>query len=242
MKFALISDIHANYEALKAVLADMESQKVDKIHCLGDVIGYGTDPVACINEINKVCDIKIMGNHEYAALGLSSTENYHQAARIASEWTKNQLSDFELSIIADFEMSRSDSDFHFVHANPREPESWRYILAPQAAKDAFTYFDEKICFFGHSHLPHIFVEQDNDLPRSQVGHDILPDPDNRYLINVGSVGQPRDNDNRACYVIFDTNEYELFYRRVEYDIAAAQMKMTEAEMPEVLINRLSIGK
>ena len=242
MKFALISDIHANYEALAAVLEDIEKQKVDTIHCLGDVIGYGSDPRACLETVTKNCDVKLMGNHEYAALGLTSTENYNDAAQHASEWTKEQLSDFDLSVIADFQMSHSFDNFLLVHASPYEPEKWRYIIAPNAAMEGFMHFNEKICFTGHSHLPQIFIEQDDSLPRCQAGHDILPDPENRYIINVGSVGQPRDNDSRACYLIFDTKEYELFYRRVEYDIAATQIKMTEAKMPNTLINRLAVGR
>ena len=242
MKFALISDIHANYEALTNVLADIDTQKVDKIFCLGDVIGYGTDPIACLDAVTKYCDIKLMGNHEYAALGLISTEHYNAAAKESSEWTKTQLSDNELSLISDFEMSHTFGDFYLVHASPFEPDKWRYIIAPNAAIEGFMHFTQKICFNGHSHLPQIFTEQEDALPRCQAGHDFLPDQDSRYIINVGSVGQPRDNDNRACYLIFDTVEYEAEYRRVEYDIAAVQTKMTELKMPEMLINRLSIGR
>ena len=242
MKFAIISDIHANLEALTSVLQDIEVQKVDAVYCLGDVIGYGTDPRSCIEEVAKSCDVVLMGNHEYAALGLTSTESYNQAAQYASEWTKNQLTDYEFSLIADFKMTHTFDDFMLVHASPNEPEKWRYIIAPTAAVEAFNCFKEKVCFTGHSHLPQIYVEQDEGLPRCQVGHDFLPDPENRYIINVGSVGQPRDNDARACYLIFDTNEFEVIYRRVEYDIAATQIKMTEAKMPHMLIDRLAVGR
>ncbi len=242
MKFALISDIHGNYEALTQVLTDIDSQKVDKIHCLGDVIGYGAEPVLCLEAVSQYCDIKLMGNHEYAALGLISIEHYNAAAQESSEWTKKQLSDNDLSLISNFELTHSLDDFYLVHASPFEPDNWRYIIAPNAAIEGFMHFSEKICFFGHSHLPQIFTEQEDALPRCQTGHDFLPDPDNRYIINVGSVGQPRDNDNRACYLIFDTEEYEVQYRRVEYDITAAQTKMVEIKMPEMLINRLAIGR
>ncbi len=242
MKFALVSDIHGNYEALTSVLKDIEAQKVDKIHCLGDVIGYGADPVLCLETISSECDIKLMGNHEYAALGLISTEHYNKAAKESTEWTRTQLSDKDISDISDFEMSCSFDNFHLVHASPFEPTKWRYIIAPNAAIEGFMHFTENICFFGHSHLPQIFMEREDALPRCQTGHDFLPDRESRYLINVGSVGQPRDNDNRACYLIFDTDEYEVIYRRVEYDIATAQAKMAELKMPEMLISRLAIGR
>ena len=242
MKTALISDIHANLEALTAVLNDIDGNQIDQIICLGDVIGYGSDPVGCLELVQKHCKIKLIGNHEYAALGLTETTQYNSAAQQATEWTKTQLGDFELSILDDFIMEHSADNIHYVHASPFEPDRWRYILAPNSALEGFMHFDEKICFFGHTHVPQIFSENENGLPRCQVGHDFLPDPDGRYLINVGSVGQPRDNDPRACYVIFDDKEYEVISQRVEYNIAETQRKMTAAQMPHMLISRLSAGR
>jgi predicted phosphodiesterase len=242
MKYALISDIHGNLEALEAVLEDIAQEKPDKIMCLGDVIGYGSDPNTCLDLVNKYCDIILIGNHEYTALGLTSTENYNEAAKEASEWTTAQLSDREISTISNFKMTHSEDNILFVHASPFEPEKWHYIIAPNAALEGFDNFDEKLCFFGHTHLPQIFIEQPNGLPRCQAGHDFLPNENVRYLINTGSVGQPRDLDSRSCYLIFDTEEYEVIYRRVKYDINKTQSKMAAANMPELLITRLSAGR
>lgn len=245
MRIALISDIHSNLEALTEVLKDIEKNNIDTIHCLGDVIGYGPEPAACLEEINKSCDIKLMGNHEYAALGLSTTEQYNDAAKEAWEWTQNRLSDYELSIIADFEMERViDSKYRLVHASPFEPDKWHYIITPANALQGLCNFKEDFCFIGHSHLPQIYIEQEDAEPRCQVGHNFLPDESNRYIINIGSVGQPRDNDPRAGYVIIDTNneELEIIFNRVEYDIKSAQDKMIEANLPEILISRLSVGR
>ena len=242
MQLALISDIHSNLEALEAVFKEIDKLGVDKVHCLGDVIGYGTDPSECLELVNSLCEIKLMGNHEYTALGLASTECYNEAAKKSSAWTKQQLTDYDLSIISEFKLSRSKDNFLMVHASPFEPDQWHYILAPNAALEAFMHFDETLCFTGHSHVPQIFTERDNALPRCQTGHDFLPDPESRYIINVGSVGQPRDNDPRACFAVFDTKEYELIYHRVEYDINITQDKMTQAKLPEMLISRLSNGR
>lgn len=242
MKLALISDIHGNLEALVSVLDDIEKQKVDQIQCLGDVIGYGGDPVGCLELIERNCTVKLMGNHEYAALGLEDTDDYNPAAQKSAIWTKAQLSDREKAIMSRFEMSRVHEGVFLVHASPYQPRDWHYVLNPEAALEAFEYFDEKLCFLGHSHVPQIYAERDNDLPRGQVGHDFQPDEESRYIVNVGSVGQPRDNDPRACYVIFDTTEYEVTYHRVSYDIEAAQGKMSQAHLPKQLIARLSIGK
>lgn len=243
MRLALISDIHANLEALEAVFRDIEKEKVETVHCLGDVVGYGSDPSACVTLVDEHCDVKLMGNHEYAILELTSTENYNSAAKQATDWTKEQMSDFDLSTISNFKMSVAlDNKTRVVHASPQEPEKWHYILSPTKAFDAFLSFKENICFFGHTHLPQIYIEMDDSLPRGKAGHDFLPDPDNRYLINVGSVGQPRDNDPRACYVIFDTEEYEIIYQRVEYDIKTTQQKMLQANLPQMLAQRLSVGR
>lgn len=242
MKLALISDLHSNLEALTAVLQDIEKQQVDRIHCLGDVIGYGSDPAACLELVKNNCEIKLMGNHEYVVLDLVSTEHYNDAARISARWTKEQLTDYELSIIADFEMQRALDDVLLVHASPNEPDQWYYVLVPGAAREAFSHLNERICFFGHTHVPQIYIEREEDLPRCRMGHTFHPDKENRYLINVGSVGQPRDNDPRACYVTFDTDAYEVMYHRVEYDIETTQGKMSQANLPEMLINRLSVGR
>jgi len=242
MRLALISDIHANLEALTAVLKDIEKQNIDEIICLGDVIGYGSDPVACLEQVNRTCKVKLMGNHEYAALGLLSTDYYHTDAKKAAQWTLQQLSDREYSMISDYEMDNKMDNIYLVHSSPHEPEMWHYILDQKHARLAFDYFEGDICFHGHSHVPMIFLEIEDKLPRMQIGHDIQTDQDNRYLINVGSVGQPRDDDPRACYVILDTKEDEVFFNRIEYDINTVQQKMKNVNLPEMLINRLSVGK
>ena len=242
MKLALISDIHGNLEALVSVLAHIEKQKVDEIHCLGDVIGYGSDPNGCLELIERSCSVKIMGNHEYAALGLEDTDDYNPAAQKSAIWTRAQLSDSEKAVISRFEMSRSVNDVFLVHASPYQPKDWHYVLNAEAALEGFEYLDERLCFVGHSHVPQIYAERENDLPRCQVGHDFMPDEESRYIVNVGSVGQPRDNDPRACYVTFDTDEYEVLYHRVGYDVETTQDKMTQANLPRMLIARLSMGK
>jgi predicted phosphodiesterase len=242
MKLALISDIHGNLEALVSVLNHIEKQKVDSVHCLGDVIGYGSDPNSCLELVHKNCDRKIMGNHEYAALGLEDTDDYNPAAQKSAMWTRAQLSDREKALIAEFDISHSLGDILLIHASPYQPNEWHYILNAEAALEAFEYLDEKLCFVGHSHVPQIYAERENDLPRSQVGHDFLPDEQSRYLVNIGSVGQPRDNDPRACYVTFDTDEYEVLYHRVDYDIETTQDKMSQANLPRMLIARLSMGR
>jgi diadenosine tetraphosphatase ApaH/serine/threonine PP2A family protein phosphatase len=150
-----------------------------------------------ITILSKNCAIRLMGNHEYVVLGLESMEYYTYVAQTAAEWTRQQLSDYELSFLRDFEMERTLDNLHLVHASPFEPNQWHYILSPEEAAWAFEHLKGNICFHGHSHIPLVFSEAPDSTPRQKTGHSFLPSRENRYLINIGSVGQPRDNDPRA---------------------------------------------
>ncbi len=242
MRFALISDIHGNLEALTAVLSDLEKQKVDKIHCLGDVVGYGSNPRECLDLINKNCDIKLVGNHEFMMLGIIPMEKCNNAAQISYQWTRKEITDFELAIIEEFQIQSVIENCLLIHSSPYRPKDWNYILNTEQATLAFESLREHNCFIGHSHLPMIFTEIKGEAPRLKIGHNFIMDPDYRYIINVGSVGQPRDNDPRASYVIVDTEEWDIYFNRVEYDVKTTQAKMEKAALPKVLIDRLSIGR
>ena len=242
MRMALISDIHANLEALDAVLEHIDNQNIEIIHCLGDVIGYGPDPTACIEIIADRCKLKLLGNHEYVALGLIDNEKMNPVAKTSAEWTQDQLSDRDISMIADYDMDNEIEGIHFVHASPFEPDKWHYLLNMGEAKHAFTFMDNPICFFGHTHLPMVFSEESDGTIRQRSGMNFKLSKDTKYLVNVGSVGQPRDDDSRAAYGIYDTSSCKVEFHRVEYDIKKAQNKMIKAKIPEMLIERLELGR
>jgi predicted phosphodiesterase len=242
VRFALISDIHGNLEALTAVLKDVEKRHIEAVHCLGDVIGYGSEPIKCLHLINQFCDIKLLGNHEYVVLGKESEEAYTEVAKVSSQWTREQLTDKEMSMIASFGIDYMIEETYLVHASPYQPSEWHYVLSPDDAQVAFQHMPGKICFHGHTHVPIVFTYRENDIPRRRVGHSFHPDEESRYLVNIGSVGQPRDNDPRASYVTYDTEAQEVGYHRVEYDISTAQKKMAEARLPSLLIDRLAVGR
>ncbi|MDZ4723291.1 MAG: metallophosphoesterase family protein [candidate division Zixibacteria bacterium] len=242
MRCALVSDIHANLEALEAVLRDIDTLRVDQIFSLGDVIGYGADPAACVALVEKHCAVKLMGNHEYVSLGLTDMKKLNTIARESLTWTKSQLGDRSLSDISKYEIEAHTDTNYFVHASPFEPEKWHYILSIDDAAQAFHNLENRMCFFGHTHVPLIFSEIDTSSIRCRTGHSFQPDEECRHLINVGSVGQPRDNDPRACYVLYDTDEQDVEYRRVEYDVQRTQQKMIQANIPRVLAERLETGR
>ena len=241
MKYGLISDQNGKHEDMSDVLEDIKEHGVDSIHCLGDVVGYGADPAACLKLVSENCDTKLLGNHEYAALGLQSCENFNDAAKTSTAWTQQSLDDDCVAIMSDFSLDRSMDDMYLVHASPYEPSDWHYILSATEAVCGFEHLKHKIGFFGHSHIPTILREKPSGLPSFQTGHNFCADPEGRYLVNVGSVGQPRDNDPRAGYVVFESEELDIEFHRVEYDIEAAQRKMSEANLPSTLISRLSAG-
>jgi diadenosine tetraphosphatase ApaH/serine/threonine PP2A family protein phosphatase len=241
MKIALISDVHGNLEALESVLRDIEQQGAEKIHFLGDAVGYGSNPNECVRLIENHCEIKLLGNHDYAAMGLESTESFNQLARASIEWTQAKLKEKSIGILSDFEMEAVFLDYFLVHASPGEPEKWHYILTVDQAIRHLDGFSQTICFVGHTHLPTTFI-RDKDGAIAQHSRLSFPCLENRrYIINIGSVGQPRDNDPRSCYLIIDTDNNNITYRRVEYDIKKTQEKMKRARLPDFLIERLDAG-
>lgn len=242
MRIALISDVHANLEALQATLSDIQSQKVDVIHFLGDAVGYGCDPNACVELIGKNCQVNLLGNHDFAALGLESTEHFNEIATKSLVWTLKELTDRSLAALADFELENISDEFHLVHASPRAPELWEYILTIQEAREQFECTESNLLCVGHSHVPVSFTLTPEGTISQRITNELEIDPENRYIINAGSVGQPRDHDPRACYVTFDSELSLLRYHRVEYDVAKTISRMELLGLPDSLSERLLVGR
>jgi predicted phosphodiesterase len=244
MKIALISDIHANIEALEAVLADIETQKVEEVLCLGDIVGYGANPNECIDLVRKTCSLVLLGNHDAAAVGLLSTQHFNIHAKIAIEWTSDNLKKTGHDYLATLPLKENKFSHTFVHATPYEPNMWYYITSLEEAAFNFQFFETSFCFVGHTHIPIIIVlEQEKEVyvhPGESLEYGALANV--RFLINVGSVGQPRDRNSKSCYGIIDTESKTFAYRRIAYDVQKAQAKMRKIKMPEFLISRLEEGR
>jgi diadenosine tetraphosphatase ApaH/serine/threonine PP2A family protein phosphatase len=245
MRCALISDIHGNHEALAAVLADIKQKSIKDIFCLGDTVGYGADPAKCLAEIGGLTDRVIAGNHDHGAVGLLDLSSFNLNARKAAEWTGGKLTPGERDLLKklplNLKASIQGNEMLMVHSTPHKPEDWHYILSLDEAEYQFEKFSERICFVGHSHQP-IFWECDAHGKCSIAGREYVHlERDRRYIINVGSVGQPRDGDPRATYAICDGERMEVAIRRVEYDIKSAQEKIIRAGLPARLAERLSTG-
>jgi diadenosine tetraphosphatase ApaH/serine/threonine PP2A family protein phosphatase len=240
--YAIISDIHANLEALEATGSEIDRIGPDKVLCLGDVVGYGASPGECIEITRKLASTTIAGNHDFGVTGMTDITYFNQYAREAIVWTAKTLDEQGLEFLRQLPLSHVERErFRIVHATPQDPGKWNYIFTHQQAMEEFAAFTEQICFIGHSHQPCIFELMDAET--------IIMNSDNvrirdgrRYIVNVGSVGQPRDSDPRACLCVYDDQEGEITIRRIAYDIEQAQAKIKEAGLPPVLANRLSWGE
>lgn len=244
MRIAIISDIHGNLEALEAVLADIETQHIDENLCLGDIVGYGVNPNECLELVKAKCPLVLLGNHDAAAVGLLSTHHFNIHAKIAIEWTTESLSKAGKAYLQALPLRKVQYGSTFVHATPYEPNMWYYITSLEEAAFNFQFYETPVCYVGHTHIPIIIVlDKERELYVHQDARVSFADkPEARLLINVGSVGQPRDRNPNACYGVLDTEKQEFEHRRVSYDVAKTQGKMRKAKMPEFLVMRLQDGR
>lgn len=233
MKIGIISDIHANLEALTAALEVMTGSHVDEIVCLGDIVGYGANPGECLELIRKRCARVVLGNHDQAAVDLAAAEYFSDPARMAVEWTAQRLSEDEKRYLAGLPLTAERAGVLLVHASPREPGAWDYLFSESEARMAFGAFPHRICFVGHSHVPGVFAEHSR---APQVGKE------DRFIVNVGSVGQPRDGDPRLSVGVFDSGMWSYTNVRVPYDVASARAKILDAGLPVILGDRLLKGR
>jgi len=242
MKFAFFSDVHANLTALEAVVLDFRAEKIDRIHFLGDAVGYGPNPNECVELINQIAEIKLMGNHDYAALGLMQTDYFNQYAAESINWTRNSLTKKTIEILNKFQVKAEIDDLLLVHSSPKEPELWHYILDMEDVEQNFNHFDKRICLVGHTHRPFLVSRDEEGNCTISTKSEEKIRQDRRYLINIGSVGQPRDSDPRSCYLIFDSEQQTVKLKRVAYDLGATQRQMARLGLPEYLIERLAVGR
>jgi diadenosine tetraphosphatase ApaH/serine/threonine PP2A family protein phosphatase len=240
MRYAILGDIHANLEALSKVLNDAEQQGVTHYACTGDVVGYNADPKTCLQTIrNLKCKI-VQGNHDYYTACNESMELFTPMAQKSIRWTRKQLSAFERKFLRHLPLIIDIENFTLVHSSLSNPHRWNYIFKQKAADANFRNQFNNVCFFGHTHVPLAFVKGTNI---EKGFYDTLKiRPGYQYLINVGSVGQPRDRNPKAAYAIYDLDEQTVTMRRVAYDIETTQQKVRAAGLPFRNALRLARGR
>jgi len=246
MRIAIVADVHSNLEALEVVLRHAEEQKaLEQVWCLGDIVGYGPDPNACLALLRRHNALTVPGNHDLAAIGLLSTEDFNPDAAAAAAWTARQLAPDERLYFESLTHVIPQGDFTLVHGSLRWP-IWEYLYSPAVALAHFERQETPYSLVGHTHVPLLVMEDDDSRDGCQMNY--LEDGtavelgDRRLVINPGSVGQPRDGDPRTSYAVYDVDARTVTVHRLEYDIAATQQKMTGAGLPAWLIRRLSRGR
>ncbi|MBN2011089.1 metallophosphoesterase family protein [candidate division KSB1 bacterium] len=242
MRYALISDIHANLEALISVLSHIETQHIDSIVCLGDIVGYGPSPNECIDLIAQSCDIILTGNHDFSCIDSDEKYRFNQYARIAIEWTNSELTEASRAVLNDVKLEDRIDQYLLVHSSPDDPIMWNYIITLEHAIENFGTFDDVACFLGHTHVPVVFNKKEAGSYGLIRNNPVTLFQTEQYLINVGSVGQPRDGNVDASYGILDTSNREYENIRIPYDVAKTQTKMEEIGLPTFLINRMAHGR
>lgn len=244
MKYALFSDVHGNLDALEAVLAHAGREAVDRFVCLGDVVGYGADPEECVERVRGLHDCTCLkGNHDAATIDPDERTFFHEVALEGIRFTERQLSESSKAFLAGlpYMYAPDDDVLVAVHASPFHPENWEYVLDRSGAERAFRAMgDRTIAFIGHSHAPVVFVD-DGHAERFVPGDQLNLEAGRKYVINVGSVGQPRDGNPDASWVLYDGAEASVRIFRVHYDREKAAEKILRAGLPPVLAERLLVG-
>jgi diadenosine tetraphosphatase ApaH/serine/threonine PP2A family protein phosphatase len=247
MRALVLSDIHANATALQAVLADADARRLapDELWCLGDVVGYGPDPNECVEILQKTPHLCLAGNHDWAVLGKLDVETFNDSAMTAILWTRERLTAANLRYL-DERVGRSEQNGALlVHGSPRH-EIWEYVADSDTAAENFAAISHAVCLVGHTHVPMLYVED----PRTRIVRAVHAEHDvpltlkrtHRYIINPGSVGQPRDGDPRAAYALYDTDAAQWTQYRVHYDVHTTQQRMRAAGLPPKLALRLEYGR
>jgi diadenosine tetraphosphatase ApaH/serine/threonine PP2A family protein phosphatase len=248
VRYLILSDLHANWQALEAVLRNAAGG-FSQILCLGDLVGYGGDPNAVVDWVRANCALVVRGNHDKAASGMDREELewFNPVARQAASWTSQSLTPENAAYVAGLPKGPlAAGGFHLVHGSPLDEDE--YVLSSEEAGQAFGYLENRVTFFGHTHLQGGFIwnrSRVEIIPRTSSRSDrqaMEIDPACAYLVNPGSVGQPRDGDPRAAYLIFDSAAGMVTFFRVAYDVGRAQERIREAGLPAILADRLSVGR
>jgi diadenosine tetraphosphatase ApaH/serine/threonine PP2A family protein phosphatase len=246
VRAAVISDIHANLAALEEVLEAIDTTGVEEIWCLGDVVGYGAEPDQCADLVRERCALCLVGNHDLAVLGALDADSFSETAAEAVAWTRDNIAERTLAMLRELEPVGLRERISLFHASPRDPV-WEYVLSVEQAEACLSILPGRIGLIGHSHVSLFFTgpeeaPQDRDVRGAQSSDDTLLDlAGGRWLINPGSVGQPRDGDPRAAWLELDTDALTARFHRVDYDIERAAASIATAGLPRRLADRLHVG-
>ncbi|RKX32500.1 MAG: metallophosphoesterase [Verrucomicrobia bacterium] len=240
MRYAILGDIHSNLEALQAVLEDIKAVGVDKYVCVGDIVGYNSNPRECLEIVRNLDCETVRGNHDHYCSHDESLTGFHPLAADVVDWTRQQLSPEDREYLRNLPLVRQVESFTVVHSTLDNPDMWGYVFDALDAEANFNYQVTSVCFCGHTHVPLAFEKA--DVVRGGLYEKIKIQVGRKYFVNVGSVGQPRDGDPRAAYVIYDLDKNEIQLRRVPYDFRITQRKVLAVGLPSRIAARLAVGR
>lgn len=242
MRYGIFSDVHGNIDALTQVMRAFESESIDRFICLGDLVGYGARPNEVCDIVRNVADVCLLGNHDAAVAGRMDYSYYYDAARHALDWCARQMTPENMAFLKSLPYTHREGDLEFCHGSPAVPQEFEYIFTREKARELLHIWDRmaQVTFIGHSHLTRCFGLRDGDVS-DIVASEFVIQPDTKYILTVGSVGQPRDYDNRSCCAIMDTATQTFRFKRVEYDIEAAKQKILDAGLAYNFGARLLVG-
>ena len=240
MKYAIIADIHGNLEALQVVLDDIQTQKCAHVVCLGDIVGYNANPKECLDLIRSLNCPCVKGNHDDYCSSEEDLAGFNPHAAEAVSWTRKHLNDDDRKWLRELKYYRMVANFTMVHATLDGPQHWGYVFDKLEAAASFTYQNTPVCFFGHTHVPLAFIR--DSVVRGGTYSKFKVEPGRKYFLNVSAVGQPRDGNPKAGYVVYDMDESSIELRRLDYDIPKTQEKILAAGLPRRLAERLAFGK
>lgn len=241
MRYGVFADVHSNLEAWEVVAKAFSEEGIDRYICVGDIVGYGADPGECIERVRSLDPIVVGGNHDWAVIGRTDINYFNSYARQAVLWTREKLNKEDKAYLGSLKLVKEIDDFTLAHGTLDEPEKFKYILDLYNARSSIELLENSILFVGHSHVPFILMAKDEGI-KQVPSMEVRLAAGQRYLINVGSVGQPRDEDPRACYVVYDTETGTIEIKRSTYDIIVAQRKIRDAGLPPMLADRLAFGR
>jgi diadenosine tetraphosphatase ApaH/serine/threonine PP2A family protein phosphatase len=243
VRVAIVSDIHGNRQAFEAVLDAIDASECRQLWCLGDLVGYGADPDACVELARENAALCLAGNHDLGVVGSLPLEQFSRGAALAAQWTRETIAEDTRTFLESLEPAMTDRQVGLYHASPRDP-IWEYVLSPLQAELCLDAQERRVCLIGHSHVALSF-SRDEGAPatgETRDDEDELDIESGEWLINPGSVGQPRDGDPRAAWLELDLSEWQALYHRVDYDIDGAAAAIRAAHLPESLAERLSYGQ
>ena len=241
MRYGIFSDIHSNLEAFEAVIKAYQKEKIDKYLCLGDIVGYGANPNECVELLRALPAVTVAGNHDWASVDSLSLENFNDNAKEAVIWTKSRLSETNKNFLRGLELVYSRDNYVLAHGSLNEPGNFNYLLNINDSRLSFELLKSQVCFIGHTHIPVVFVRNEQGAIHYEDIDKIKLEPGNKYVINAGSVGQPRDSITGAAFCVWDTEKSEVEIKRAPYDVIMARQKIVDNGLPPFLGDRLLTG-